>query len=245
MLNGKYVSLATVAEKVYRDYGFNEDVDWADMVEWAGDAIDLIRIPMQYFQKTTDGVDTPMIEIVNGRGALPCDLVHIIQTSTCDGTPLRYSTDSFHFKKYTTNGCADVGCLSGTTYKLNDNYIFPSFQTGRIVMAYLAFPTDSDGIPLVPEDMAIQQAVKAYLGERVAFRMFIKGSISGQVYQKINQERDWYIGKAQTSSLVPNKDKTESIKNQWRRLVSFDDAHSNGYQSMSSQQVIKNHAGYR
>jgi len=73
MLNGKYVSLESIVERVYRDTGFEIDIDWIDVAEWIGSVIDLINAPMQYIERITDDVDKPYIEIVNGRGELPCD----------------------------------------------------------------------------------------------------------------------------------------------------------------------------
>ena len=42
MLNGKYVSLESIVERVYRDTGFEIDIDWIDVAEWIGSVIDLI-----------------------------------------------------------------------------------------------------------------------------------------------------------------------------------------------------------
>jgi len=245
MLNGKYVPLSTVIEKVYRDFDFSEEIDPTDMYEWAGDALDLIRTPALYVERITDGRDHPMIDIVNGRGLLPCDLVHIIQTADCHGRPLRTSTDSFHMSGYQSSMCKDFTCSSELTYKVNNNYIFPSFNSGQIVMSYLAFPTDENGIPLIPDDMVFQTAVKNYIAERIAFRQMIKGILQPTIYNMIRQEKDWYIGKAQTSALIPNRDKTASIKNQFMRLINPTDGHSTGYRSISSEQTIKNHSTHR
>ena len=43
-LNGKYVSIATVMEDIYRDYGFEQDLDWADVIEWAAHAVKLVGV---------------------------------------------------------------------------------------------------------------------------------------------------------------------------------------------------------
>jgi hypothetical protein len=244
MLNGKYVSLETIVERVYRDTGFTLEVDWTDVAEWVGSVIDLINAPMQYIDRITDGNDRPHIEIVDGRGELPCDLVRIIQTRTCEGLPMRYSTDSFHFGRH-VDGCRDMTCSADLTYKLSDDHIYTNFRTGKVEMAYLAFPTDERGYPMVPDDEVFKQAATAYVAERIGMRLLLRGQIQGGAYQLLKQERDWYVGKAQTKPLVPNRDKTRSIANQFRRLVSFEDDHTGGYRSTSEMQVIKNHSRYR
>jgi hypothetical protein len=244
MLSGKYVNLETIVERVHRDYGFIVDTDWVDIAEWIGSVIDLINAPMQYLERITDGHDRPYIEIVNGRGELPCDLIRIVQTQTCKGVSMRYSTDSFHRRMHSAQ-CPDLICSSDITYKVNDNYIFPNFSTGQIVMAYMAFPTDERGYPMVPDDEKFKQAATAYVGERIAFKLLLRGKLDMQRYELVNKERLWYIGAAQNKALLPDRDKTRSIANQFRRIVSFEDEHATGHKNTSAMQRLRNQTGYR
>lgn len=245
MLTSKYVSLDSIIESVNRDVAFSIPVDHYDAAEWAGDALDLIKAPMQYIRRITDGNDAPIIEIVDGRGELPCDLVSIIQTMTCEGKALRYSTDSFH-TTMVSEGCQDLYCSSEATYILNNNYIFPSFSTGGLIMSYLAFPTDDKGMPMIPDNGAFKQSVKAFIAERQAFKMLTMDKFNPQVYQMLKSERDWYIGKAQNAHLIPNRDKTESIRNQIMRLFNpHGRDHQSGYSTTSSPVSFINQTGYR
>lgn len=245
MISGKYVSLETIVERVHRDYGFTVDTDWTDIAEWIGSVIDLINAPMQYKERITDGKDKPFIEIINGRGVLPCDLIRIVQTRTCEGVPMRYSTDSFHYSRLHSAQCPDLICSSDLTYKVNDNYIWTNFATGKLEMAYLAFPTDERGYPTVPDDEKFKQAATAYVGERIAFKLRIRGKIDNQTYEMINKERLWYIAAAQNKVLIPDRDKTRSIANQFRRIVSFEDEHANGHKASSEMQRLRNQTNFR
>jgi len=244
MLSGKYVSLETIVERVHRDYGFTVDTDWTDVAEWIGSVIDLINAPMQYTERITDGHDRPYIEIVNGRGLLPCDLIRVVQTRTCEGVPMRYSTDSFHKRMHSAQ-CPDLVCSSDLTYKLNDNYIFTNFSTGKIEMAYMAFPTDERGYPMVPDDEKFKQAATAYVAERIAFKLYLRDKIDERKYEKVNKERLWYIGSAQTKALLVDRDKTRSVANQFRRIVSFEDEHATGHRSSSQMQILRNQTSFR
>ncbi len=244
MLSGKSVSLETIIERVHRDYGFTVDTDWVDIAEWIGSVIDLINAPMQYVDRITYGYDKPYIEIVNSRGELPCDLVSITQTRMCDGTPMRYSTDSFHRRMHSAQ-CPDLICGSDLTYKVNDNYIFTNFKEGKIEMAYKAFPCDERGYPTIPDDEKFKQAATAYVAERVGLKLFMRGRLDERRYNLLERERMWYIGAAQTKALLPNRDKTRSIANQFRRIVSFEDDHATGYQSSSNMQVLRNQTSFR
>ncbi len=246
MLNGRYISLETIIESVYRDTGFVVDIDWTDIAEWVGSCIDLINAPMQYVERITDGHDVPYIKITNGRGELPCDLVRIIQTRTCKGVPLRFSTDSFHMR-YHSAQCADLVCNSDITYKLREGYIHTSsnFSEGEIEMSYLAFPTDERGFPMVPDDEKFKQAVVAYVAERIGRRLYLREKLRSDRYHALQQERDWYMGAAQTKPLIPNRDKTKSIANQFKRMVALEGDHSSGYAHTSVQQVLRNQSNYR
>jgi hypothetical protein len=244
MLTSKYVTLDSVIESVNRDTAFAVPVEYMDAAEWAGECLDLIKAPMQYVRRITDDVDVPMIDIVDGRGELPCDLVNIIQTMTCEGVPLRYSTDSFH-STHMWSGCKDLSCHSEATYILNNNYIFPSFSTGKLIMSYHAFPTDDNGMPMIPDNGAFKQAIKFYISEKQAFKLVTMGKLDPNIHKMLRQEKDWYVGKAQNAHLVPNRDKMESIKNQMLRIISPYDDHSTGHRTTSSPTSIINHSGYR
>lgn len=245
MLNGKYVKLETIVEMVYRDTGFIVDIDWVDIAEWVGSCLDLIGASMQYVHRITDGNDVPYIEIVNGRGELPCDLLEIIETRTCEGTPMRYSTDSFHMKLHSKN-CPDLLCSSSITYKLREGYIWTNsaYMNGKIEMAYLAFPTDERGYPLIPDNETFKQAVVAFVSERIGRRLFLRNQIAGDKYRLLEQDRMWYIGKAQTKALIPNRDKTKSIENQFKRIVSLKGERDDGFANISVEQVLRNQSGY-
>lgn len=246
MLNGKLIKLETIVEMVYRDTGFIVDIDWVDIAEWVGSCLDLINAPMQYVQRITDGHDVPYINIVNGRGELPCDLVNIIETRTCEGISMRFSTDSFHMHQHISN-CPDLYCSSSVTYKLREGYIWTNaaYLTGKLEMAYEAFPTDERGFPMVPDNETFKQAVVAFVSERIGRRLFLRNQISGDKYHILQQDRMWYIGKAQTKALIPNRDKTKSIENQFKRVISTRGERDNGFGGISVEQTLRNASNYR
>ena len=38
-LNGKYVRIENILERVYTDYGFEDDLEWMSAINWIGDAL--------------------------------------------------------------------------------------------------------------------------------------------------------------------------------------------------------------
>lgn len=76
-VNGKYVKIARVLERVHSDWGF-DSIPIEDAIEWAGSLFSLA--PSMYILKH----DIAKIKITEGKGKLPCDLESIIQTAKLD-----------------------------------------------------------------------------------------------------------------------------------------------------------------
>lgn len=74
-MNSKYISLASIVERVYRETG-EESIAWQDAAENIIDVLRLIGVPGSYKDKATNGqMENPSPIIVdNFRGELPNDL---------------------------------------------------------------------------------------------------------------------------------------------------------------------------
>ena len=78
-LTGKYVDISYIIERVYRDYGFDLEIKFDEVIEWVWDVISLVGAPQSYVDRVTDGstgMPQPIV-IENHRGELPVDL-HIV-----------------------------------------------------------------------------------------------------------------------------------------------------------------------
>lgn len=242
MLNTRYVQVETVIEDINRDNPFPFDLDPNDATEWIGKALELIDVPVQNIRRMTDDSDHPKIVIANGRGELPCDLIHITQVKECKtNRPLRYSTDAFHVEK----GCIDLTCVEDLQYTINDSYIFVNFDAGHLIMSYTAYPTDVDGRPLIPDNAAYKEAMKAFVMERMGYKLYLQSKIDRHRYELLQQERAFYMASARTMALTPNRDQMESIKNLWVRLLPNNTAHSTGMSNTGQMERFKNHTGRR
>lgn len=296
-ISGKHVSLKTIVERVYMDFGFNYSLSFTEAAEWAGSIMALLKVPLTLQNKVEE------IEIHESRGNLPCDLESIIQTArmveqgsdgctamvistldrgtefveisaidivnrkfklcgcnsftSCDECtpegceprkpiirsaggnlatpryrlePMRWATDTFHTKQHSTD--YDFYCKSGSTYTVNNNYIFTNFDKGKVMMSYLAIPTDEEGYPLIPADEWWRQAVQYEIAYKIAFKMFVQGNITDKVYQTIEKERDWKVAQAVNKTKTPGIDEMESFKNQWLRLIPKYNNHSSMFRNM-------------
>jgi hypothetical protein len=242
-LNSKHVDVAHVIERVYRDYGFDLEIKYDEVVEWIWDVIALIGAPQPLIDKVTDGSNTMPnpIEIVNYRGDLPNDLYSVFLARDYDTKmPMVCKSSSF---------LRDMEQLymreSQYSYTLNNNYIFTSFEEGQVELHYKAFPTNSLGMPMVPDDIKFIMATQAYVAERIGFRLWMQDKLASQKYQKLEQERLFYIGAASTKAQIPSIDEMESIKNRFLRLKTQVDLHSSSfiYSANSERLILHNNLG--
>lgn len=243
-LNGKYVKIGRILEGIHRDFGWTHEVNWVDAIEWVGEVMDLIAAPSEYIDRITDDnedIGNPCpIEVKNFRGKMPCDLVFIEQVRDYKSKQvLRHSTDTYH----TGAGAMKAeDCQTDLTYTINDCYIFTNFKEGVLEMAYKAFPVDEDGLPLVPDNVKYIQAVKFYIAEKIAMRLFMQDKISRDKFQYIQGERDWYVGAATTAAVAPSVDQMESWKNAFVRLIPNLNMHATSFKYNGDAQQRINHS---
>jgi hypothetical protein len=108
-------------------------------------------------------------------------------------------------------------------------------------MAYLAIPTDDEGLPMIPADESWRQAVAYEIAYKIAFKMFMQGNITDKVFQMIERERDWKVAQAVNRSKIPSVDEMESFKNQWLTLIPNYNNHSTFFKNMQLPQKMFNH----
>jgi len=239
MLSGNYIKYTTIMENVMRNFGFHEITD-EEALEWLSAFMDHTKVPKVMEDKIA------YIDIVDSRGQLPADMALIRQTAFVEGVdnvvdaecgqgrlvPMRWSTDTFHFKYH----CADSNDFEQDgryTYSLNKGFIFPSMVTGIICIAYQAIPTDDEGFPLIPADEQWRKAAEFEVAYRYAYRAMIKDEIAGPKFQLIERDRDWYFAQAVNYSKTSLPlDEMESFKNDTLRTVPNPNMHGNFFRNM-------------
>jgi len=127
------------------------------------------------------------------------------------------------------------------TFDLNNNNITLSAKEGEVCMAYLAIPTDIEGLPLIPEDTSYQLAVKKYLTMKIDYIAWRRGELQQPVFQHSEQEWQWYVGQAGNKAKMPNIDQLEAIKNQTIRLLPKLNSHETFFKSLGSPELRRNY----
>jgi len=150
-----FVSIKEVISKVYRDLNLQDESRWEDMIEWSAEALQQIGAYMQYVHKS----DTLTVE--NHRVALPCDF-HKIVAIEHKGEHLKYLSGDFDTHYHQSNSI-NLRSNSGYGYNINSAFINTNFKEGTINFAYIAMPVDSEGFPLIPDNVSYKEAAFWYI----------------------------------------------------------------------------------
>lgn len=243
-----YTSVKEVVEGLYRDYGSQEELDLWDLIEWCGEALDLIGAHQQYITMVEDW------QVCDYRKDLPCNLISIQQISY-EGYPLKYaagvfgpasSTDS---STYTLNGDtanSDNFPQVNTEeisldhrYYINDAYLVASFENGCITVSYTATKVDEDGFPMIPDEVTYKKALKSYCQMMLDRREWRRQRLSEAVYRDSQRDWEWYVRTARGKAQMPNIDKMESIKNQWVKLKPNQNSYNNFFSDLNTRERKK------
>jgi len=114
------------------------------------------------------------------------------------------------------------------TYHVNNSYIFTKFNEGTVVLEYLAFPSDENGLPVIIDDVRYIKGIKTYVAERIGSYLWMSGKLSDKIYNKLEQDWSFYVNSAATSLRVKGVDGMESLKNIMARMIS--NSHHHDYQ---------------
>lgn len=241
MLKTGYTSVERVIENVIRDTGFTSEINWVDIIEWIYIASELIGVKNAYVLKITDGnsdLSHPdPIVVTDYRGELPTDFHMIYQVRDYDTKEsLRASTYSYLISTNST----DFNNSSSKSYTLNEDYIFTSFEEGNLEIAYYAFPTDANGLPLIPDDVMYIRAIEAYLTERIARKLWLQDKMSTDKYKALEQDWLFYVNSARTKDALMTIDQAESFKNQYVRIATNFNEHATQFGNLgqSKSQIV-------
>jgi hypothetical protein len=125
------------------------------------------------------------------------------------------------------------------TYELNDNYIFTSFKdSANVLFSYYAFPIDSEGFPMIPDNQKFREACAAFLRYKIDYKAWRRGKLDRAVFDHAEREKDWYIGAATTAGHTPSVDEMETWKNQLGRLIPKMNEHSTFFDTNGQQEAL-------
>lgn len=266
MIVKNFVSSKAIIDDVYRNTAYQHALNYADCTYWIYECLGLLKQPLQFIRKVTGYKDSPNLDITNYRAELPCDF-HYLEQIAVNGLPARYSGSTFHH--LLSGSCCGLDSATSTdlfidnfgnafspqssgitnnitndvvTFDINDNYLTLSVREGKVCMAYLAFPTDAEGYPMIPNDVPYKVALTKYLMMKMSYLDWRKEpSNSGKkaLYDHDAKEWEWYAGKSTSDAKMPHPEQMQSIMNQVVRLIPNMQAHNNFFSDLGAQELKK------
>ena len=253
MTNGKYISIKNLMSRLLRNPLMN-DLNDSDAASYIADALRLIEAPLAFEEKVE------YIDIVDYRGELPCDIIYIQQTQKVKEVidrvnpqsgynhnygyeSMRYATDTFHVD-IVADDSPDLQKNSSTsldydnTYKVQSNLIYTSFREGKVRMSYRGLMLDDEGFPMIPDNVKVEKAIENHIKYEYYTILWEMGKISDKVYNKVCQERDWYIGGANTSLQLQTLDQAESMKAMLTRTILKPLQSQSGFKNLGTQEYL-------
>lgn len=233
-LSGQYVELSEIIERLYRKYPISEEIKISDAALWAFDILNSLGIPDFYIEKTTNGLeDNPSpIVIENYRGSLPLDIHSIYLVRDYDTQLPMYCTSS-PFKSDSTIPLDPYE--SSLTYHTNNSFIFTSFEEGNLEMVYRAFPTSPMGLPMIPSETRIINAIVSNIAYNIYRILWHEDRISEAKFRDVEQEALFYLASGSTKGRVPSIDQMESLKNRWMRLIQDPNLHGSSFRYIANK----------
>ena len=224
------ISLKKILWKVM-NHPLAADLNYEDAAMYAIEAIELIGTPLTLLDKEAN------ITISGYKGALPNDMIILKGVVTDNGIVLDHNTGIYNLNNWTDN---DYVQCKGGNYIIERGVIKTSFEKGNIIVAYKALPTDCDGFPLIPNQVKVKRAIHYFILFEHLAPLYDIGKITDKAFMRISQEKDFYMGAAQSATQLASMDHAEAMVNSINRLLINDNASRNFYQNMGNKENLKN-----
>lgn len=206
-------------------------------INYAVRFIERIGMPQEFQEKTE------VIEVNDCRAMLPCDFFEMIQVRLVEckenvhDVIFRNSTDSFHMSKKHRN----MHDQRDLTYKIQNNVIFTSIETGKIEIAYRAMMIDDEGYPMIPDNSSFIDALGLFIKKRHAEKLVENGKLDIRIYQMIQKEYAFTVGQASNDLIRPDMDKMEAITNMWNQLIPRHNEHNKAFVHEGTRDYWRRH----
>jgi hypothetical protein len=143
-----------------------------------------------------------------------------------------------------TNSSAIANSTETTTdytYLIKPGYIKTNVETGYLMVAYQAVPTDNEGYPMIPDTQSFIEAIYWYITMKWLYPQWAGGQVRDAVYADAKRSWNFYCKQAYGNAMMPNgAEQMQTIKNTWHRLVEEWAEHDTFFSTMGQQQVIYN-----
>lgn len=230
-------SINIVIGKIVRDLGLGDkEIPWQDVVEWVAEGLKEIEVYYQLTHKQNT------IDIEEYKGELPCDfyaMVRIMGTSES-----QEGIDNNDYLIGDSDTTVNDTAFTTNDYKINHNIITVGFVEGTVTIQYLAFPVDTEGFPMIPDNVEFRRA----LFWKVAFQLGIQGhTFKNQLMNNLEYTgKKWGHAKisARAEGMMPDPMMYERLKNNWMRLVTTNNDFSKRFSNTDRPENLNLNGSY-
>lgn len=120
-------------------------------------------------------------------------------------------------------------------FTINNNYMTFDIKEGKVCMAYLAFPLDCEGFPLVPDDLKYKRAVASYIQLKMDYILWRQDMLSDKVYLKSEEEWKWSVASASSHLKMPDVNQMESLRRQLTKMIVRTEDFRTGFSSVNTR----------
>lgn len=249
---------------LYRNTGSDRELNIDDLAYWSYEALEGLGYPLMYVPKVYGHKENPDWEFDAYKVKLPTDF-HKLRMLSVDGVAAIPASNAYHELldgsccgwDAPANGGATESYfdnfgnqfspsappltqptrtgLETLTFSINNSYITFNVESGTACMAYYAFPIDDEGFPMIPDTPEVKQAVAHYLQERIDYRLWRNGILSGEVYKESRRERGFYMAQAYSQLRVPDEHQMEVMKNMMTKLLVRKDDYLSAFRNLNKQ----------
>lgn len=226
-----YVSIKTIIDKLYRDLGLNKEISESNIIEWTNEALLKIGAYAQFTEVSN------CLDIVNGKACLPNGFYKLVDIMH-NNKPMHWATNTM-IHNYQCDGCSIPTCCTDHSFYINDNYIItdiPANEVQKLCIVYLGMPVDSDGYPMIPDDVYFSEACAKYSTYMLDYQDWRKGQLPDKVLQKSEQDWLFYVNSARGAANLPNAAQLERLKNIWVRMIPKQNMYNKFFAGNSDQE---------
>lgn len=252
--NIQYTNIRRVLDDI-TDHPLLRDVTLEQVIRHTIRFISLYGFPQFYQDKIA------VVGIKEFRGALPCDLISIIQVKDlATGVCLRSMTDTFtpgkeprveefHPHKEVLHNAHSIGDyipplkeqLEEATFKTQGRIIFTSFKDGEVEIAYKSIPVDEDGFPLLIDNETYLNALEAYIKVRVFTVKYDTGKIQAGVLSNAQTDYAWAAHNLQAEMTTPSVSEMESMTRYLTTMIKSNTQFDQGFKHLGDREYIRRH----
>lgn len=127
------------------------------------------------------------------------------------------------------------------SFKTQGNYIYTSFPSGQIQVAFKAIATDADGYPMVIDNANFNRAIEAYIRVQRFSILFDLGQVHGNVLSNAQTQYAWAVGSLETDLQKMNLSKAESFYNSFSTLLARTNEFTKGFKNTGVKEILKRH----